>query len=85
MHIYRWIVEIAADTIKIETMRLKSYPSRINYITKCWNFSKHIPQKTGSGKNNLANFAMVFCEPQAQETREQQRSLNLSKGEGFAA
>ena len=38
-----------------------------------------------SGKNNLANSAVVFCEPQAQETREQQRSLILSEGEGVAA
>jgi len=68
MHIYRWIVEIAADTMKIETMRLKSYPSRINYITKCWNFSYHIPQKTESSKNNLTYFAVIFHETQAQET-----------------
>ena len=85
MHIYRWMVEIAADTMKIETMRLKSYPSRINYITKCWNFSKHIPQKTDSGKNNLANFAIVFCETQEQETWEQQRSLILLKDEEVTA
>jgi len=85
MHIYRWIVETATNTMKIETMRLKSYSSRINYITKCWNFSKHIPQKTDSGKNNIANFVIVICELHAQETREQQRGLILSKGEGVAA